>query len=99
MPVEIKATDLVTLGLATTDDIEGSLKKLAQKLKREGFIKNYRSSTELFMLEQVRGRDCIFLDENRLCRVYDKRPEVCRKFPDVGPRPGFCPARPKNKSL
>jgi len=23
--------------------------------------------------------------------VYDKRPNTCRKHPQVGPRPNFCP--------
>lgn len=92
MPVEVKAADLVRLGIATEDEIIGSLKKLARKLQREGYVSSFRQGTDLFMLAQQANRDCIFLNsKTRLCTVYDKRPEVCRLFPQIGPRPGFCP--------
>jgi uncharacterized protein len=41
---------------------------------------------------QRHGRDCIYLGADRRCTVYEKRPEVCRQFPRIGPRPGWCPA-------
>ncbi len=84
------------LGLASEDEAAGSLKKLAKRLEREGLIQHFQQSTQLFVIEQRHGRDCIFLHEKtRLCTVYEKRPEVCRQFPKIGPRPGFCPARRK----
>ncbi|HEX4926190.1 MAG TPA: YkgJ family cysteine cluster protein [Bdellovibrionales bacterium] len=92
MPVEVTASDLVRLGIANADETQGSLKKLAKRLEREKIVKNFRASTGLFMLEQKQNRDCIFLGEDRLCTVYERRPDVCRKFPSIGPRPGFCPA-------
>ena len=95
MPVEIRADDLVLLGLASEDDIKDSLKKLSKRLIQEGYVRSFRSITGLFTLEQKANRDCIFLGENRLCKVYEKRPGVCRQFPDIGPRPGYCPARKK----
>lgn len=92
MPVEVTAADLVRLGVASIDETAGSLKKLAKRLEREKIVKTFRASTGLFMLEQKQNRDCIFLGEDRRCTVYEKRPDVCRQFPSIGPRPGFCPA-------
>lgn len=97
MPVEIKADDIVRLELADPEEIESSPRKVAKRLIRDGILKSYRESTGLFMLEQKTNRDCIFLDKNRLCKVYEKRPSVCRKFPEIGPRPGWCPHSNKSK--
>lgn len=92
MPVEIKSSDLVRLGVATEDEIAGSVKKLAKRLKKEGIIESYRAGTEFFMLSQKANRDCRYLNSvTRLCTVYEKRPDTCRQFPSIGPRPGFCP--------
>ncbi len=93
LPVETSAFDLIRLGLLTEDEAAGSLKKAARRLIREGYVRSYHPRTQLFVLEQRNGRDCIFLGpKDRLCTVYEKRPEVCRKFPTIGPRPGYCPA-------
>jgi len=98
MPVEVKLSDLVRLEVVTEDEAQGSLNKLAKRLMKEGIISSYRHGTELFMLTQKHGRDCYFLDSRtRLCTVYEKRPGVCREFPNIGPRPGFCPCTPKAK--
>ena len=36
--------------------------------------------------------DCHFLDrDTRRCTVYERRPDTCRKHPQVGPKPGYCP--------
>ncbi|MBX9765905.1 MAG: YkgJ family cysteine cluster protein, partial [Bdellovibrionales bacterium] len=37
--------------------------------------------------------DCYFLEaKTRRCTVYEKRPQVCRFFPErMGPKLGFCP--------
>lgn len=92
MPVEIKISDLIRLGLTTEDEAAGSIKKLAKRLMKEGYITSYRQGTEFFMLSQKANRDCWFLDsKTRLCTVYEKRPDTCRGFPSIGPRPGFCP--------
>lgn len=88
--------DLMRLGLATEEECAESLKKVARRLEREGMIQAFQAKSQLFVLEQRNGRDCIFLDaKTRLCTVYDKRPEVCRAFPKIGPRPGWCPVSPK----
>jgi Fe-S-cluster containining protein len=95
MPVEIKISDLIRLGLVSEDEAEGSHKKIAKRLMKEKIVKSYRQGTEFFMLEQKYNGDCVFLDQNRLCTVYEKRPDTCRLFPKIGPRPGFCPGYPK----
>lgn len=96
MPVEVKLSDLLRIGIVSEDEAAGSIKKLAKRLSKEGYISSYRAGTELFMLTQRQGRDCYFLHpETRLCTVYEKRPDVCRQFPSIGPRPGFCPVIPK----
>lgn len=97
MPVEVKAFDIVRLGLATQDDIDNSIKKTAKKLKKDGVISSYREGTDLFMITQRANDDCYFLDQKtRLCTVYDKRPDTCRDFPTrVGTRVSFCPYKKK----
>lgn len=95
LPVEVSANDLIRLGLIDEAEAAESLKKVAKRLMKEGIIQAFQGSSQLFVLEQRAGRDCIYLDRQRLCTVYEKRPEVCRKFPKIGPRPGFCPARKK----
>lgn len=92
LPVEVSASDLFRLGLATEDEAAASQKKLFKRLHKEGRVKSFFAATGIYILEQRPNRDCIFLDEKtRLCTVYEKRPEVCRRFPKIGPRPGFCP--------
>lgn len=96
MPVEIKLSDLIRLGLTDEDEAAGSIKKLSKRLMKEGYIVSYRQGTEFFMLSQKSNNDCYFLDsKTRLCTVYEKRPDTCRQFPSIGPRPGFCPVQPK----
>lgn len=96
MPVEVKASDLVRLEIASEDEVETSKKKLAKRLIKEGIVTSYRESTDLYMLTQSPNGDCYYLHpKTRLCTVYEKRPEVCRQFPSIGPRPGFCPASRK----
>lgn len=96
MPVEVGAADLVRLGIASTDEVEISRKKVAKKLIKKGVVSSYREATDLYMLVQRSNGDCYYLDsKTRLCTVYELRPGVCREFPGVGPRPGFCPQRKK----
>lgn len=92
MPVEVRVDDLIRMGVATEDDLSAPHKKLARRLISEKIVKSYRAGTGLFTLAQRANDDCIFLDvKSRLCTIYEKRPDVCRKFPSIGPRPGYCP--------
>lgn len=97
MPVEVRADDLVRLEIASQDEVDNSIKKLAKRLKKEGFISSYREGTEFFMLTQKANSDCYFLNsQTRLCTVYEKRPDTCREFPSqMGTRVGFCPVEYK----
>jgi Fe-S-cluster containining protein len=92
----VSAHDLIRLELISEEEAALSLKKVAKKLTAEGIIQAFNAKAQLFVLEQRYGRDCIFLGtKDRLCTVYEKRPEVCRAFPKIGPRPGWCPASRK----
>lgn len=91
MPVEVSVPDMIRLGYLTEREASESLRKASRRLKSEGIIRTFRQSTLIFVLEQRPDGDCIFLDKNRLCKVYEKRPEICRQFPKIGPKPGFCP--------
>lgn len=96
MPVEVRSEDLVRLGVISEDEMTRSIKKAAKKLIKEGIVKTFRAESELFQLQSRPNGDCIFLHpQTRLCTSYEKRPGVCREFPAIGPKPGFCPVKPK----
>src|SRR6185312_14249623 len=74
LPVEVSAADLMRLELITEDEAAASLKKVANRLLREGVIQAFSPRTGIFVLEQRHGRDCIFLGaRDRMCTVYEKR--------------------------
>lgn len=92
MPVEVNAQDLVRLGVASEDEVISSKKKLGKRLIKEKIVMSYREGTDLYMLAHKPNGDCVFLHPlTRLCTKYAIRPDVCRSFPSIGPRPGFCP--------
>lgn len=95
LPVEASAYDLIRLGLTNEEEAGLSLSTLAKRLKASKVIQHFQPKSQLFVLSQKANMDCQFLDQERLCTVYDKRPEVCRQFPKIGPSPGSCPHRPK----
>jgi Fe-S-cluster containining protein len=79
------------MGYLRADQINGPKKRLAARLIREGLVKSFNTRTEIFTLQTKNGHDCLFLDEDRLCTIYDRRPHICRRFPLNSARPGFCP--------
>lgn len=92
MPLEVSVSDLVRLELTTEEEAIFSIKDLAQRLFADGWIQHYDAKKQIFTLTQQPDESCIFLDKSRKCKVYDKRPLVCRSFPtEVGKRKGFCP--------
>ena len=97
MPVEAKLSDLLRLEVVDPFEAEHEeLRLIARRLKKEGIIDNYTPSDEIFTLARMANRDCLYLDtKTRRCTIYAKRPDVCRKPPKVGPRPGFCPYEEK----
>lgn len=96
MPVEVELEDLLRLKVISDDEALGSRNKMIKRLKKAGIISTYREGTNLFQLQSRPNGDCQFLHPvTRLCQVYDQRPGVCREFPSIGPRPGFCPKKEK----
>jgi len=93
LPVEASASDLVRMGLADETEVQGSLRKLGNKLISRGFVRYFRDRTGLFLLAQKSNGECLFLGADKRCTIYDRRPEVCRNFPATGPRPGYCPMK------
>lgn len=90
------------MGFIQVGEVNGSKTKIARRLIKEGVLQSYNARSELFTLKRHRNHDCVFLDENRLCKIYERRPFVCRSFPQYSARPGFCPHQKvkneKNKS-
>ena len=93
LPVEATVEDMVRLGFAGPDEFRDSPRKLFRKLSALKIVSAFRQKTGLFMLAQKPDGSCVFLGADRRCTVYERRPGVCRKFPEGGPRPGFCPER------
>ena len=93
LPVEVTADDLLRMDLISVDQALGSLKKTYNHLRKQGIVISFRARTGIFTLAQRSNGDCQFLDKQRNCSIYFKRPQTCRNFPEIGPRPGFCPSR------
>lgn len=98
MPVEVKLPDLVRLGLVDPFEAEHEAPKaIAKRLSKSGAIEHFSFKHERYTLTRRADGDCQYLDAHtRRCTVYAQRPSTCRKHPQVGPRPNFCPfgARP-----
>jgi len=93
LPVEVTVSDLRRMELISEEEAAGSPKKIARRLGSEGLIRSFRGRSGLFILEQRPSGDCLFLGPDRRCTIYEKRPDTCRNFPRIGPRPGYCPSR------
>jgi uncharacterized protein len=91
LPVQVTSEELFHMGYIPMEKVNGPLKRIAQGLIKKGIIRSYNDRTRLFRLQQVNGNDCVFLDEKRLCKIYDRRPSICRQFPRNGKRPTHCP--------
>ena len=97
MPVEIRLPDLVRLGLVDAFEAEHEEPRLiARRLVKAKQVERYNQKDGIFTMARRANGDCQFLDaQTRRCTVYERRPNTCRKHPQVGPRPGFCPYGPK----
>lgn len=93
--VQVSVSDLIRMGLVGKMEAQSSLSSAVQRLQRAGILRKVRRGSFVFLLGQKRSGDCIFLNEERRCTVYAARPEICRQFPRIGPRPGHCPYVPK----
>jgi len=96
LPVEVTQEDLVVMELIDEFESELGQKYILKKLKNEGIVKSYQAKSQKYLLVQHHNGDCLFLDQNRRCSIYDKRPTTCRNHPKIGPRPGYCPYTPKS---
>ncbi len=83
------------MGFLEYGQVNGPLKRIAQGLMKRGIIASFNARTRNFLIKQHANDDCVFLDENRLCKIYDRRPFICREFPRNAVRPGFCPSQRK----
>ena len=93
MPVEIRLPDLVRLGLVDAFEAEHEEPRLiARRLVKSRQVERYNQKDGIFTMARRANGDCQFLDATtRRCTVYEQRPNTCRKHPQVGPRPGYCP--------
>ena len=90
--MEATLDDLIRMALIEPVEAQGSIKRIANRLKQQGIIDDHSPSRATFMLARRENNDCVFLGpETRRCTIYNTRPETCRNHPEVGPRPGYCP--------
>jgi hypothetical protein len=96
LPVEVKASDLVRMGLIQEFDLQENPKTIFKRLQKDKVVQHFHARSETFTLAQMASGDCLYLDQKtRRCTIYAVRPETCRKHPIQGPRPGYCAFIPK----
>jgi Fe-S-cluster containining protein len=100
MPLEVKLADLVLLNVVDAFEAENEEpKQIAKRLSKAGLIEHFNFKNSIFTIARKSSGDCQFLDtQSRRCTVYELRPQTCRKHPQVGPKPGFCPYGPLAQS-
>ncbi len=100
MPLEVKMLDLVQLKWVDAFEAENEApKQIAKRLSKAGLIDHFNFKNSTFTIARRSTGDCYFLDaQSRRCTVYEIRPQTCRKHPQVGPKPGFCPYGPSAQS-
>lgn len=88
--------DLIRMEVVTPFEAGEKMRRVVRKLKKEGIIEGYNPSRVMFTLARRPNSDCIFLDpQSRRCTIYEKRPDICRNHPQIGPRPNHCPYQQK----
>ncbi len=96
LPVEVKAEDLIRMGLMDEFELIEELKYVARRLQKKHLIDHFHSKSQTFTLARMANGDCIYLDSRtRRCTIYSQRPETCRNHPQIGPRSGYCAFRKK----
>ena len=96
LPVEVRITDLIRIGVVDEFERGEPPKNIAKRLQKDGLVERYNQKSGIFTLTRMANNDCYYLDrKTRLCTIYDKRPDTCRNHPRIGPRPGYCAYRPK----
>ncbi len=94
MPVEVKLTDLVRIGVVDEFELGEDPKQIAKRLQKARIIEHFNFKNSIFTLARRANGDCLYLDaQTRLCTIYERRPNTCRNHPRIGPKPGFCAYR------
>lgn len=97
LPVEVKADDLIRMGLMDEFELQEPLKYIARRLKKDRIIEHFHAKTVTFTLSRMASGDCIYLHSlTRRCTIYQLRPDTCRNHPQIGPRPGYCAFKANN---
>ncbi len=97
LPVEVKTSDLVRMGLINEFDLQENPKVIFKRLHKEKIVQHFHAKSQTLTLAQMSNGDCIYLDQSmRRCTIYDLRPDTCRQHPIKGPRPGYCAFIPKS---
>lgn len=63
----------------TKEDL-ASIKKKYRKLLRG--VEIVPDGGSAFVLRKRSSKQCVFLDQNKKCKIYDIRPQICRDFGD-----------------
>ena len=96
LPVEVRISDLIRIGLVDEFERDEPAKNIARRLQKEGVVERFNQKSGIFTLARMSNNDCLYLDrKSRRCTIYDKRPDTCRNHPHVGPRPGYCAYKPQ----
>jgi Fe-S-cluster containining protein len=91
LPIEVTIPDLVRMEIVSKTEAKTPIEKIGDRLKQGGLIEHLYVRERIFILAQTAGNVCRYLDpDSRTCRIYAKRPDTCREYPEIGPRPGFC---------
>lgn len=98
LPLKVDSEDLYHMGFLKMEEVNGPLKRIANRLIKQGIIRSYSDRTGLFLVQRHKNNDCIFLGANRLCTIYDRRPYVCRSYPKYSVREGYCPYKKKRST-
>lgn len=98
LPVEVRVEDLVGMGIIDAFEAAEPPRLLARRLKKAGVIDHFNGKNSLFTLARRANDDCLYLDQqSRRCTIYERRPRTCRNHPEVGPRPGYCAYRRRER--
>lgn len=93
MPLEVRVSDLVRLGLVDEFEAENEdPARIAKRLQKARVVERYNTKAEVFTMMRRADGDCTWLDaKTRRCTVYEQRPDTCRLHPQKkSPRVGYC---------
>ena len=81
-----KCCQIEGICIISNEDVSNISKFL--KLKNEDFLKEYTTkyieedgTEEIILKDKNNSNDCIFLDEDKKCKIYPARPLQCSSYP------------------